>query len=181
MGECSEGDQLNQQLFDACAQLMGGLLAELDKQAGRFGLPVFAVKAMHWLDGGIAMKELGRRMRCDPSFVTAIADSLEKRGLGRREPNPADRRIKNLVLTAEGLALKERLERAAVDSMPWCRALDLDERKSLLALVRKLVDAQASVAAATAGAPRRTRTEHDGEVTGQPSPAPAGIAPAGTP
>ncbi len=177
MGECPEGDQLNQQLFDACAQLIGGLLAEVEKQAGEFGLPVFAVKAMHWLDGGIAMKELGRRMRCDPSFVTSIADSLEKRGLARREPNPADRRIKNLVLTAAGLELKERLERAAVDSMPWCRALDLDERKSLLAMVRKLVDAQASDAAATAaGGPRRTRAEHGREVTGPPSPAPAGAS-----
>ena len=110
MAECTEADRLNQEIFDAVAQLIGGVLANGERLAGEFGLPLFAVKAMHYLDGGIAMKELGRRMRCDPSFVTSIADSLESRGLARREPNPADRRIKNLVLTTEGLELKERLE-----------------------------------------------------------------------
>ncbi len=29
----------------------------------------------------MAMKELGKRMHCDPSFVTLVADMLEKRGL----------------------------------------------------------------------------------------------------
>ena len=52
------------------------------------------------------MKELGLRMGCDPSFVTTVADALEKRGLARREPSQRDRRSKNLVLTDEGVALR---------------------------------------------------------------------------
>ena len=32
------------------------------------------------------MKELAQRMGCDASFVTTIADTLEKRGFLRREP-----------------------------------------------------------------------------------------------
>ena len=61
----------------------------------------------------MAMRDLGRQMHCDPSFVTAIADMLEKRGLARREASTADRRIKNLVLTREGVGT-----RAGHESLP---------------------------------------------------------------
>lgn len=150
VGKCAEDDELNQEIFDAFAELIGSVLAEGEKLAGRFGVPLFAVKAMHWLDGGLPMKELGRRMRCDPSFVTSIADSLEKRGLARREPNPSDRRIKNLVLTAEGVELRDRLDKEMLTNMPWCGALNLAERKSLLVMIRKLIAAQAAGTAETA-------------------------------
>lgn len=144
MGECAEGDQLNQEIFDAFAELIGRFIGQGEKLAGQFGVPLFAVKAMHWIGGGMAMKDLGRRMRCDPSFVTSIADSLEQRGLARREPSPADRRVKNLVLTAEGLDLKEQLEREMLAGMPWCEILTVAERQTLLTLIRKLTDAETS-------------------------------------
>ena len=73
MGQCQEDGQLNQEIFDAFAEFIGHVMARGAKVAEQFGVPVFAVKAMHWIEGGMAMKELGRRMRCDPSFVTAIA------------------------------------------------------------------------------------------------------------
>jgi DNA-binding MarR family transcriptional regulator len=106
------------------------------------------------------------------SDTTAVADSLEKRGLARREPNPADRRIKSLVLTAEGRELKGRLEREMLAHMPWCSALDLAERKSLLALVRKLAAAEASAAAART--PQQAGGERAGEVSDALSTASAG-------
>jgi DNA-binding MarR family transcriptional regulator len=162
MGDCHENGELNQQIFDAFAELISHMLARGEKVAEQFGVPLFTVKAMHSLEAGMPMKELGRRMRCDPSFVTAIADSLEKRGLARREPNPADRRIKNLVLTDEGLELKAQIEQVMLAQMPWCHALDLAERKSLLTLVRKLVGAQ--TLATSAPTPPTTGGERAGEV-----------------
>jgi len=172
MGECTDGAKLNQELLDAFAEFIGHVLARGEKVAEQFGVPLFTVKAMHWLDGGMAMKELGRHMRCDPSFVTAIADALEKRGLARREPNPADRRIKNLVLTAEGRELQGRLEREMLAHMPWCSALDLAERQSLLAIIRKLVDAAAS--ATPAQTTQQAGGQRAGEVIEALSSAPAG-------
>ncbi|HKB31656.1 MAG TPA: MarR family transcriptional regulator [Streptosporangiaceae bacterium] len=176
MTECHEGDGLNQEIFDAFGELIARVMARGEKLAEDFGVPLFTVKAMHWLGDGMAMKELGRRMRCDPSFVTAIADSLEKHGLARREPNPADRRIKNLVLTPEGRDLKERLEREMLARMPWCTALDLDERKALLALVRKLVNAErpATSGPSAPATPPLTGGESTGEVTGELRTASAG-------
>jgi DNA-binding MarR family transcriptional regulator len=92
-------------------------------------------------------------MHCDPSFVTLVADMLEKRGLARREPHPVDRRIKNLVLTDEGLALKLRVEDEIIARMPWNRALDDTERAQLLALIRKMLRAEKGAADAGDASP----------------------------
>jgi DNA-binding MarR family transcriptional regulator len=91
------------------------------------------------MDCPMAMKELGKRMHCDPSFVTLVADMLEKRGLARREPHPGDRRVKNIVLTEDGLGLKHRLETEIGARMPWNRVLNDDERTQFLALLRKML------------------------------------------
>ena len=74
------------------------------------------------------MKELGLRMHCDPSFVTSIADMLEKRGLAVREPDPADRRVKRLVLTSAGLDMKHQMEQAMLARLPWRQSPHRDER-----------------------------------------------------
>jgi DNA-binding MarR family transcriptional regulator len=83
------------------------------------------------------MKELAQHMGCDASFVTSVADTLERRGFAKREPSQRDRRVKNLVLTQEGIAAKERLMRELAAKMPWSYALDDSERRCFLALLRK--------------------------------------------
>jgi len=140
VGWSQEGEKLDQDIFDALTGFITMLLRRGEKLSEEFGVPGFCVKAMHALGESLPMKELGQRMHCDPSFVTMIADTLEKRGLARREPNPADRRIKNLVLTAEGLRLKNDMERALLQQMPWANTLDTTERQTLLTLIRKMTD-----------------------------------------
>lgn len=141
-----DGDQLDQELFDAVAELLGQLLRLGDRLAAEFGVPLFCLKAVHRLGPSVTMKELGKQLHCDPSFVTMIADTLEERGLARREPNPLDRRLKNLVLTSDGMELKQRLEQALAGRMPWSQALDVNERAHLLELVRKMINATAHLA-----------------------------------
>ena len=123
-------------------------LTMLVKQAGTVGHSIaagFAIAphdllAMFKLEGGLPMKELAQRMGCDASFVTAIADTLEKRGFLRREAGQRDRRIKHLVLTTEGQAAKERLMAQLAAKMPWCYALNDEERRCFLGLLRKMLD-----------------------------------------
>ena len=91
------------------------------------------------LDAPMTMKELGQRMGCDPSFVTTIADALEKHGLARREPSLRDRRSKNIVLTPEGETVRDRLFREILAQAPWCTTLDTGERRCLLGLMRKML------------------------------------------
>jgi DNA-binding MarR family transcriptional regulator len=131
---------LNRDILDA--------LTTLVKRAGTIGQSIaveFAVAphdllALVKLEGGLPMKELAQRMGCDASFVTTIADTLEKRGFLHREASQRDRRIKNLVLTPEGLTAKERLMARLAVKMPWCYALDDAERRCFLGLLRKMLD-----------------------------------------
>ncbi|HEY5990044.1 MAG TPA: MarR family transcriptional regulator [Streptosporangiaceae bacterium] len=151
MAWCPDGDQLDQEIFDAMAEFLGLMLQRGERLAEEFGVPVFCLKALHQLGTPVTMKKLGKQMHCDPSFVTVIADTLEERGLAKREPNPTDRRLKNLVLTSDGLDLKQRLERALVAEMPWSKALDLNERARLLESVRKMTEAAKATPAPTSG------------------------------
>ncbi len=137
---------------DCFFELMSKIISSAEQLAQQVGIPTPFIKALHSLDGPLAMKELGRRMHCDPSFVTLIADMLEKRGLARREPHPADRRVKNLVLTDDGVALKHTIESEIIERMPWSR-LDEDERSQLLALIRKMLAAETDGAPATGTVP----------------------------
>ncbi len=156
----TEVDELDQNILDAMIKLFRQILSQSERLAERHGVPLFCVKALHILDTSMAMKELGQRMGCDPSFVTAIADMLEKRGLANREACTADRRVKNLVLSAEGIELKGQMEKEMLATMPWSRALDTAERESFLVLIRKLVDAEAADPATGAtGAGRPADTE----------------------
>ncbi|HYB88940.1 MAG TPA: MarR family transcriptional regulator [Streptosporangiaceae bacterium] len=132
---------LNVEILDSMAELVAAMLLRAEDVAQRHGVPIFFLKVFHRLDCPMAMKELGQRMRCDPSFVTNIADQLEKRGLATRESDPADRRVKRIALTPAGMELKQRIETEILNGLPWRHALDNDERACLLGLVRKLLSA----------------------------------------
>jgi MarR family transcriptional regulator, organic hydroperoxide resistance regulator len=145
-------DQQTSEVADCFFELIGNIVGQAEQLAHRLGIPAPFIKALHTLDCPMAMKELGKRMHCDPSFVTLLADMLEKRGLARREPHPADRRVKNIVLTSEGEELKQRVEAEITARMPWNRALNESERAQLLALIRKMLSADESGADAGASA-----------------------------
>jgi len=137
---------LNRDILDALTTLVKQAGSVGQAIADGFGLAPHDLLAMFKLEGGLAMKELAQRMGCDASFITTIADNLEKHGLLRREPSQRDRRVKNLVLTSEGVAAKERLLTQFAQRMPWCYALDDEERRCFLGLVRKMIDAPCPVA-----------------------------------
>lgn len=79
-----------------------------------FGLtPGLAKALVHLSSGtGVAMRELADYWGCDASYITALVDGLEQRGMAERLPSQVDRRVKAVALTAAGVAAKaEVLER----------------------------------------------------------------------
>jgi DNA-binding MarR family transcriptional regulator len=146
---CTGGDRLDQDIFDAMTEFLTQLIQRGERLAERLDVPVSCMKAIRRLDAAVTMKDLGQRLHCDPSFVTMIADALEQRGLAKREPNPVDRRIKNLVLTERGIEVKANLEHEMLGEMPWTRSLSMEEREQLLGLVRKMNGALAAGSAAS--------------------------------
>lgn len=134
------GPELNREILDSFGALVKQLAATGQSIAASFRVAPSDLLALVKLDGVVTMKELANRMGCDASFVTAVADALEKHGLAKREPSQRDRRVKNLVLTPEGQSAKERLMRELAERMPWCYALDDVERQCLLGLLNKMLN-----------------------------------------
>src|SRR5690348_191235 len=120
---------LNRDILDSLTTLVKRAGAVGHSIADGFGLAPHDLLAMFKLDSGLAMKELAQRMGCDASFITTIADNLEKHGFLRRQPGLQDRRVKILALTPEGEAAKEALMAQLARKMPWCYALDEAERR----------------------------------------------------
>lgn len=83
------------------------------------------------------MGEIAELLRCDPSNVTGIADALEARGLARRRPSEADRRVKALALTAKGTRLRERALGELSEPPEWLRGLTAADQRSLRDLLRR--------------------------------------------
>ena|SRR2546421_4641897 len=134
-----------EEVVDSLVELFACVRAHWERVVQPFDLPPPCAKALRLIDGSISMKELGSRIHCDGSFITAIADTLEARGLARREIDRDDRRIKNLVLTAKGRRLRAQLLRQLFDDVPGVRNLDVEERESLLVLLRKMLGAEKGV------------------------------------
>jgi len=90
---------------------------------------------------GVSMGDMARGIGCDPSYITALVDDLDERGLARREPAPYDRRVKIIVLTDAGRALAEEID--AIMSVPPAAlaALSPQELRQLRDLLDKVLAA----------------------------------------
>ena len=91
--------------------------------------------------GGISMGEMARGIGCDPSYITALVDDLADRGLAGRQPDPTDRRVKIIVLTAEGEQLAQEIQDALSVPPNSFRALSRTELRQLRELLDKVVAA----------------------------------------
>ena len=138
-GPDADDDELNQQILDTFGGMSQHAHDLSQGIAADFGLTGSDAMALLKLETPMTMKDLGLKMGCDPSFVTSVADALEKHGLARREPSQRDRRSKNIVLTPEGVQVRDRLYAEFAARAPWCTSLDTSERRCLLGLLRKML------------------------------------------
>jgi DNA-binding MarR family transcriptional regulator len=84
------------------------------------------------------MSSLAGLLRCDASNVTGLVDRLAARGLVRREAAPHDRRVRHLVLTESGIALRTRIAEQLHAPPPGFAALSAAEALELRDLLRKV-------------------------------------------
>jgi DNA-binding MarR family transcriptional regulator len=104
-----------------------------------------ALKALLLLSSGPrAMREMAGTFRCDPSYVTGIVDVLERRGAARREPHPADRRVKIVALTETGKVMLARAQDVLRDPPPSFESLSDAEQCQLRDLLVKILSGTAT-------------------------------------
>ena len=106
---------------------------------------------------GVSMGEMARSIGCDPSYITALVDDLDERGLARREPASDDRRVKIIVLTDAGRALAREID--TVLSVPPAAfgSLTQPELRQLRDLLDKVLAARDSGVAAPRAATEKER------------------------
>ena len=85
----------------------------------------------------VPMRELARRLRCDPSNVTLMGTKLERAGLVERRPHPTDGRVRTLALTPQGQQVWERLAHRLRSTSPVL-SLTPAEQQQLGTLLEKV-------------------------------------------
>ncbi|MFF9853407.1 MarR family winged helix-turn-helix transcriptional regulator [Streptomyces litmocidini] len=88
--------------------------------------------------GPAAMRALAETMACDASNMTGIIDRLEQRGLVRREADTADRRVKNVILTAEGRRVTDAIRAKMRTTQDGLDSLDDEDRDALYTLLERV-------------------------------------------
>ncbi|MBF6048603.1 MarR family transcriptional regulator [Streptomyces sp. NRRL B-1677] len=126
------------QLLELVAALGTAQWQDFAAAASRHGLTSVQAKLLAQLKGPVPMRKLATLLVCDASNVTGIVDRLEARGLVRREPDPADRRVKNVVATDEGHETIRRVRAEMQATHSALDALDEEERTTLYGLLERL-------------------------------------------
>jgi len=91
-------------------------------------------------DRPIPMGQLAETLACDASNVTGLVDRLESRGLVRRRPSPADRRVKVLVLTQTGCRLRALLLHRMTAPPAALERLSPREQRALVRILTRLLE-----------------------------------------
>ncbi|TCC51182.1 MarR family transcriptional regulator [Kribbella capetownensis] len=94
--------------------------------------------ALRELTGPMTSRELARRMSCEPSNVTYVVDRLARLGLVERQPDPHDRRAKQLVLTECGAKVRDDLLATLVVDSPL-EGLSAAEQRQLHDLLLRAI------------------------------------------
>jgi MarR family transcriptional regulator, organic hydroperoxide resistance regulator len=110
--------------------------------AAEFDLSPMQAHVLRLLEPGtpVPMRALARALRCDASNVTGIVDRLEDRGLVLRAALKTDRRVKMLVVTDQGVKVRDSiLERLSEAPEPIARLSDKDQR-ALCEILKRAVE-----------------------------------------
>lgn len=106
--------------------------------------PLFRVLNLVDAAEGESQQAIAAGIEIPPSRMVAFVDELEQRGLVERRPDPKDRRVRALFLTAEGRRCLEQGRKIAKQhEEELTRGMKPADRKRLLDLLQKIVDEQA--------------------------------------
>ena len=123
-------------------QLMFEAKHKLAALAEVHGLTMMQANVLAILEPGSPrpMNTLSEMLNCDASNVTGLVDRLVKHGAIARQDDPDDRRVKMIILTKSGVALRTKLidEMAAAEDERLAEILSDEERKALYELLLRI-------------------------------------------
>jgi DNA-binding MarR family transcriptional regulator len=106
-GTADEISAVDLDLASLAIRLMDHTKHDIREVGDEQGLSIAQLDVLRRLDanGPTPMSRLAERMNCEASNLTGLVDRLESRGLVERRPDPEDRRVRVLALTAAGTQL----------------------------------------------------------------------------
>jgi DNA-binding MarR family transcriptional regulator len=123
--------------------LMRGSMRRLDHAARAGGLPVSQLGTLLNIrrKGVMAVSDIGTQMGVTNAAASQMLDRLVAQGLVARSEDPNDRRVRQIVLTPEGL---RRMEEGLQVQLSWLEGLaellTPAEQEQVVAALRLLVD-----------------------------------------
>jgi DNA-binding MarR family transcriptional regulator len=105
--------------------------------ARKLGVTPSLLGALRFLEQPQTMGRMAELLRCDPSNVTGIVDALEERKLARRKPAAADRRVKEIELTAAGRKLRARAVEEMLVPPAWIKDLSATDQRALRDILQR--------------------------------------------
>lgn len=131
-------DPSTQELVGLFFGVMSRMKQHFAERSAEFDLSFAQAMAVRELAEPLSMRDLAERLGCDASNVTGIVDRLEERNLVERQVVAGDRRVKRLVLTKDGQALRRAHEDRLAEDVPLVASLSADDRRVLADLFRRL-------------------------------------------
>jgi MarR family transcriptional regulator, organic hydroperoxide resistance regulator len=90
-------------------------------------------------EDGLSIGEMASRLAVEVPTVVKTVQRMEAAGIVRREPDPADRRLRRIVLTERGRAVEPLVRAALVDvTSTATTGLSDAERAQLVALLERV-------------------------------------------
>ena len=110
--------------------------------AGEFGLTPPQLFALRQLDPDepVPMRALAQALHCDSSNVTGLVDGLAAHGLVERREAEHDRRVRMLVVTEKGAAVRARMQAAFQEVPDQIAGLGLEDQTALRDILQRAMD-----------------------------------------
>ncbi|MEY9906025.1 DNA-binding MarR family transcriptional regulator [Catenulispora sp. MAP12-49] len=144
--ELPEPETEHQRLVLAADLALLGLAERLrqhwTRHAAAVGLSNAQIKVLLLLEPSRPqpMRALAVSLDYDTSNLSSLVDRLERRGAVERRPDAGDRRVKALVLTPEGLRLRETFWRALTADPGPMAPLDVEQLRTLVGVLETAAD-----------------------------------------
>ncbi|MEA2156957.1 MAG: hypothetical protein QOE11_3097 [Solirubrobacteraceae bacterium] len=128
-----------QEAWGLLSRLFWEMRPRMLRVAGEFGLTPPQLFALRQLDPAqpVPMRALAQALHCDSSNVTGLVDGLEAQGLVERREAEHDRRMRMLVVTERGAAVRSRLQAAMQEVPEPLAALSSEDQRTLRDILRR--------------------------------------------
>ena len=94
-----------------------------------------------WNEGTLTQQAIAFIIQKDKNSVTQFIDNLERKGLVTRSVAKEDRRVNNIVVTKEGMALKDSTKQLAIDTMNKAlEGIPEDDVQTFVTVLKKICE-----------------------------------------